>query len=1060
MSAMGGFGTAVGAGIGVASMFGKMGALAPLVDPFAAGAAGFGAAGIGGAALGAAVPLGLAYGAGKVMSTFVGGGQQQQMIQNQLGAFGHMNQASRTGQGFTRDDALAIGSQIRALANIPEMMTSVEELTRMIPKMKSMGVMQGVRDATEFAGRFKETIRTVRDMSKLLGTTMEEAADFFAHSRGVGFLGRQAQLQNVLSAQFTAGVTGMTTGQVMGMQAGGAGLATAMGARRSLGATAVTNIAQGLGMAQQTGRLQAGLLEDITGMQGPDAVQAASQQLTEVMMRIGQSPAGRLVMAGMVKFDETGKAIGLDESMVKRLQTGQLSMTELKQRASQLTNRQKISFTARNSDLMMSLAGQVGPGGIGQFIKQIGEDRYGEEGTNLILQRQGGMNASQADVFQQMIGQMGGGQDMQAFGQRQAREAAIREHTDPKAIFQRLKTRMFASTLGGTQEAGARVFNVIGKAYDSFIDDLVGRHVISLSKSGADNLARAMAGGNDTELKAMFAAAHGMSGGTSATSSLASKLGGTEFAAFLKRGSTDTGRTAVAELARAQQLFGGDVGGQGSALNRGAGGGFGAAGAALAGITAGISNFGDMSSARKLDEVRAGIAQKIAVGLGNFGGMDPTAVRGLLERGDMKGLALAAGGAAGLERIIARMESSPGGAQAAALLRGGMAAQGKFGGADFLTSLAAAAQGAHKGFEDQIDFSKVASGQGAQSFLDVEFRKKALVEAGSDIDSAVDDPGVRELLKSNPDARALLKRAWGGGTEGEKITNALRLPTNEAAAELARMGIKVSQAEISQLKGAIQAGRVTDVKSGKPMSERIMKSMGVFELAEKAADFQVVSDSFNEAASQMQVASRGLSGGAAEQVQAVATSLSEAAKGKGSFADVRSNLGRLLRGIEGATPEQQEKMLAAAGPLRRALEESMAAGRGLKGAGALSRKQIAQRFGVAEGDIAEALSAIGITGTTKGKLDAATIGRIEEIAAGAKGARILSDKGKTEVAGDKDAKLLEVLNKINTTIDLNSTAIQALSGDAKKAVEAREKALNGPRENSNSTSGGKSTGGS
>ncbi len=178
-------------------------------------------------------------------------------------------------------------------------------------------------------------------------------------------------------------------------------------------------------------------------MQGPEAIQAASQQMTEVMMKIGQGPAGRLMMAGMVKFDANGKAIGLDENMVKKLQSGQLSMTELKHKAASLTNKQKISFTARNSDLMMSLAGQVGPGGIGQFLKQIGEDKYGEEGVNLLLQRQGGMSAGMADAFQGLIGQMGGGSEMQGFAQRQAMETAIRERTDPKAIMQRLKTRMF-----------------------------------------------------------------------------------------------------------------------------------------------------------------------------------------------------------------------------------------------------------------------------------------------------------------------------------------------------------------------------------------------------------------------------------------------------------------------------------------------------------------------------------------------------------------------------------------------------------------------------------------
>src|SRR5690606_12220328 len=135
----------------------------------AARAVGMGFGGALGAGAMTAMPI-MAAGmlASRGVSAFVQGGQQQQMIGNQLAQnFQFFNPAARGGMGFTRDDSKAIGDQIRSLSHIPEMMTSVEELTKLLPKLKSMGVMQGVRDAAEFSQRFKESVKTIRDISRM-----------------------------------------------------------------------------------------------------------------------------------------------------------------------------------------------------------------------------------------------------------------------------------------------------------------------------------------------------------------------------------------------------------------------------------------------------------------------------------------------------------------------------------------------------------------------------------------------------------------------------------------------------------------------------------------------------------------------------------------------------------------------------------------------------------------------------------------------------------------------------------------------------------------------------
>lgn len=513
MSGMGMAGTLGLGAVGMASMFKGMGAIAPLVDPFSAfGAArglGFGVAGSLGAA---AMPIaGMAL-AGHAMSSFVHGGQQQQMINSSLGAnFNHFNPQSRTGMGFSRQDSQAIGSQIRTLAEIPELLTSVSELTALLPKLKQSGVMQGVKDVTEFRRKFKESIDTIRDTAKLLGTTMDEASTFFAQSRGMGFFGKQATLQNALNVQLASGLTGMSVGQATGVGLAGADMATQLGARRGLGSTATLNFAQHLGVSQREGLMPQGLLEDVTGMQGADAVQAGSQMLVGKLANMALStPAGRLLTAGMVKFDKSGRAVGVDEDIVAKLKSGAIGVEGLKSRAMNLTEAQKVSFKAREADIAVSMVGQLGGGGISKFMGGILGNRYGEDTSTLLMQKYG-FTAGESDLLKG-IEESESKAEYGQLGKIRAREGAIKERTDPKAFFRRLKTKIHAQTFGHLEKSGAEMFGEIGDWFDQKMDDFVGRAVISAKKEHVDAIVKAFTGGGGgKELDDLFNTSMGMS---------------------------------------------------------------------------------------------------------------------------------------------------------------------------------------------------------------------------------------------------------------------------------------------------------------------------------------------------------------------------------------------------------------------------------------------------------------------------------------------------------------------------------------------------------------------
>jgi hypothetical protein len=498
-----------GIGLGLASMTGRGAFLSPFVDPISSAIGGFARGGVMGAAGAAALPLALGMGASAAVGSVIHGGQQQQAMHQQVGQFSFVNPMARGGQGFTRQDASSIASSIRDLAHVPEMLTSVEELTRLLPKMRSMGIMQGVKDTAEFQKRFKETITTVRDMSRMLGTTMEEAAEFFQHSRMSGFTSKRAQLGNVLNAQYTSAMTGMSMGSTMQMQAGGAAMARQFGGRGRYGAAGVTNIAQRLQSGVESGALEEGLLTDMTGLEGSEAVRAGSEMMYGTMLGLSKTAPGRLIMAGAMKRGEGGK-VELDREILAKLNRGEMSANDLKARAGKLSDQDKMAFVRNAPTLGSQFAGQVD---IGQFLQGLVGNKGPDAGALVLNNLTGGqLSEPQVSAMMQMSGQGPSSTDALNFANNRSREMKLRERTDPGMIWGRIKKKMHSSTFGALEDTGGKIYDDLGKAYENWIDDLVGRHVIALSKDGAESVKAALSGGGNKDVIAMFEAASGLRG--------------------------------------------------------------------------------------------------------------------------------------------------------------------------------------------------------------------------------------------------------------------------------------------------------------------------------------------------------------------------------------------------------------------------------------------------------------------------------------------------------------------------------------------------------------------
>lgn len=522
------------------------GVSSPLTNPFAAygmaRAAGFG---IGGSIGLAGLAMAPATYAGFAMNNIVTGSRQQAMVNTALSPYNFVNTQAMSGQGFSRQDALTISSKIRQLGQIPELLTSFDEITRLLPMMKQSGVMNGVRDATEFSARMKETISTLRDVSKVLGSTMEEAGEFFVHSRRVGFLGRQAQLQNVMNAQVTMSATGMNRQQEMAMSETAAAFGTAIGGNRRLSVVAAQRLASNIGLATRSDPRLLETITNMTGKEDPGAAAAdASVQLMNRGINVMGTGPGRYLLAGLSKFNEDG-TVDIDEDRLRDFMlTGDRGA--LGRRASGvLASRKNVIAFERNQTKLAQKA--IAAGGLEGFAKMM----QGALGTDtdaalLVMQNQFGFTEEQTDLLKGLLdkGTAGLEQEKLDIAQMTARNASRMERS-PGALWARMKTKMRNTFVEGLRQEGAEVHSKIGRYFDEMFQDFFDDAVIQVSEKSRKEFVRAFETGDMSQFGgAVDMAAYGrISGDSSFTKWLAnSSMGG--FA--LTGGSRSSGLTAEA----------------------------------------------------------------------------------------------------------------------------------------------------------------------------------------------------------------------------------------------------------------------------------------------------------------------------------------------------------------------------------------------------------------------------------------------------------------------------------------------------------------------------------
>lgn len=506
--------------VGIAAGFGMMGKMGAPFDPFIGGGMGWRAGGAAGRAMGmgrvgtGAMRLGMgAMGmlpaaglmmAGQhIISSTMAGAQEQSAVENVLSRQ-RMGGAMAGGQGFTSNQAKGVGDMMRGMQALPEMMTSMSELTRIMDKMGQMGVMQGAQDVAEFKTKFKQNIKLLKDMSKVMSTSMEEALPMFGEIRRSGFYSTGDILKNAMNRQLTSGLTGMNQRQVSQVAQYGAQVNWQRGGTLKAGAQHGLRTAQQLGAAKSLGLLTEEQISEATGgIGGAEGIQMMSQRMTSLAHKMSQGSIGLATSVALGAKDKSGRFTGeMDENLMKRYRSGEFSFSDIKRMANQAKQgRQAIQSWATNKGAMRaSLASGMGVEGTTRMLQSaLGGRGFNSPDHMRLMAQRFGMSERDTNTYLPLMQKMPEiMQEARTRGRhetkRLAQEAFMKENYSWDAVKTRAKKRIASVTTEPLKRLGADIRQSINETVDDFVNDITGQYKVEVTKGMTELLQGAMSG--------------------------------------------------------------------------------------------------------------------------------------------------------------------------------------------------------------------------------------------------------------------------------------------------------------------------------------------------------------------------------------------------------------------------------------------------------------------------------------------------------------------------------------------------------------------------------------
>lgn len=471
------------------------GGSAGLVATAGAGTLARGAAMLGGGAL-AAAPLLAAYYGGRAITGAIAGGAERQaatseILQRQFlftrGATG------RFGQGFGAPERAEIGEFIRDLG-YKDWMTSPEELNRILGRVAQMGHMRTVTDVKEFKQRFSDTLDTLKQISRVFSTTMEEAVPMLEEMKRSGFYANEDIARQALNEMVSSRVAGVSANIFRGARAAGAQTAAGYGLTRRAGGRVTTRALSGIYEALQGGRLTGGALTELTGMANVDeAAQETARQIAEVAMKATELPGMQMMIGAFM--DEEGN---IDDDLLRDFKEGRMTINEIRDRgvAAMANYSNRIKFTRNRKRLSSQLIEKGGVQVLNRFAEGAMELRGmdTQEAQETFLMQMTGMDERLMNIWSQVSTQ----DDISAVEGRFRRQAAefarrvkFREQKSYDALKGRIRAWYETAVTRRLDDIGASVQTWWEEVEEGVSDWLLGVSE-ETARAGADDVEMAL----------------------------------------------------------------------------------------------------------------------------------------------------------------------------------------------------------------------------------------------------------------------------------------------------------------------------------------------------------------------------------------------------------------------------------------------------------------------------------------------------------------------------------------------------------------------------------------
>jgi hypothetical protein len=441
-----------------------------------------------------------------IMGAMFQGLQEQQMTNTALQQ--SFNFVGGQGRGFNSNQKSQIGNFMSQTAQ-SDMFASLPELTRVMQGGAEMGMFSAVRDVQQFKQRFNTMLTSLKDISRTLGTTLEEAQQFTRQMQTMGVFSPDSQVQAAqrLAGQSATSGIGIQQLTQFGAQYGNV-MHQATGMDRAGGARAGAGMLSTLGTAQRQGLFGQEEVYAATGQSGLAGLQSFGQNLTQANARFMKRGTGNITLAAFID-PQTGD---VDQTRLNMFMSGQIGRQEIGQMAHQNISKMggRAEWIANKGQYQAKFAEQTNNmGPLALMMGVMPEDLKADpQKAKIWLQRRTGMSAADLDIAMPMIqnyqSMMKSQENDQEVAARQQQYRTWAQEHGPAGVAKRMQKKMDDMVRGPFRELSKNINDMISAEVESIIDETYGVHSEYLSQATANRYTRELRTGTPSAATGTF----------------------------------------------------------------------------------------------------------------------------------------------------------------------------------------------------------------------------------------------------------------------------------------------------------------------------------------------------------------------------------------------------------------------------------------------------------------------------------------------------------------------------------------------------------------------------